>query len=65
MDGHKILDIPGLILAIATFAISFYVLYDDTAMLFNCIVASLLGAGMIWGTYLTIRMCVISARKEK
>lgn len=65
MKKIQILDIPGVIIALVTFAISFYILYRDTAMLFNCIFASLMAAVMIWGTYLTIRMCIISTKRDE
>lgn len=62
MDRNKLIDPTSLIIAAATFLFSLILFYGNTGMFLGSIAAALLAAGLIWISYLIIRLIVITFR---
>jgi len=65
MNNRKIFDFTSYLIALVTFGISLFVIYQKTQMFFDSLIGATLGAGMVWVTYVTIRACILAASKDR
>jgi len=63
MDNTKpIFEKKGYLIALLTFVVTFFLFYAWTSELLWCLIASIINAAIMWGTYIVIRMCYLASR---
>lgn len=65
MGPSKIINLTSLIVAVIAFAVSLFVFYYQTAMLTDSIISAILSAGLIWATYIMLRVCLLATKRNK
>jgi len=63
MKKTRIIDKTSLVLGAAFFFFALILFYRDTGMFFDSLLAALLSGGLIWGTYIILRICFLAARR--
>jgi hypothetical protein len=62
MYKNKIIEPGGLVIAAATFLFSLILFYNDTGAFLGSVAAALLAAGLIWISYVILRLIIITFR---
>ena len=63
MSSSPIIDKTSFAIALVTFFFSLWFFYKDTALFFDSFFAATLAAGVIWGTYMVFRLCMLAFRR--
>lgn len=63
MEHNKLIEPIGFVVAGATFLYSFFLFYYDTAVFGGSLAAALLAAGLMWMTYVILRLVMLTIRK--
>ncbi|ADI38460.1 putative uncharacterized protein [Waddlia chondrophila 2032/99] len=59
---NPLFEKKGYLIALIAFIATFALFYNWTSELLYCLIASIINASIIWGTYLIIRMCYLASR---
>ena len=62
MSSKPIIDKASFAIALVTFFFSLWFFYKDTELLFDSVFAAALAAGVMWGTYMVFRLCMLAFR---
>jgi hypothetical protein len=61
-NQHPVFEMKGYILAVATFLFTLVLFFSYTQELMWCLIASLINAGIVWGSYLIMRLCYLASK---
>ncbi|MCB1112385.1 MAG: hypothetical protein H7A37_04565 [Chlamydiales bacterium] len=63
MKRYHLFDKTSVILGILFFLFSFFYFLNDTGMLFDSLLAGAISGGLLWATYIILRICVLAYKK--
>ncbi len=63
MAQFQLVDKTSFFIAILFFIFSFFLFYSDTALFLYSGLAAAIAAGLVWGTYIMLRLCILTFRR--
>lgn len=60
MDNPPLFDRTGYIVAIASLIVTFLIFFRDTAEFMGSLAAAIITAGLVWGSYVIIRLIYLA-----
>lgn len=63
MGQFRLVDKTSFVIALLFFIFSFFLFYSDTGMMWYSVLAAVIAAGLVWGTYIMLRLCILAFRR--